>query len=272
MRKPVTLRPFLRENPHVRLGVFPDIGPARGLFCWKSESRTREFVMGLFEQLENEAELKRREAAHVEALRRGRSLRDSGDLWPRMRELDGYLHQLVERLLDRKPVARLSWALPGYGEVVAYLDHQYDLRAVVDGDSYQLGLSCSAEVASRECPLVVAEGIAAVTEVAAALWKQRLFGVLHANRNGAGEAVSARFQARGRVLFGLQLSAAAGEGCARLQSWNIGSFGQRRRDIDPAHLQPLLFEPFERFLDSPAPLAVASATAACGRQVLPDPS
>jgi hypothetical protein len=222
--------------------------------------------MGLFEQIESEAEIKRREALRGESLRRSRAALWSREIEPRMRDLDTNLQQLVGELSARQPTARLTWTLPGYGEVVAYIDHRYTLRSQPGETAYEISLSCHAEVASNECPLVMAEGVPAVTEVAAALWKQRLFGVLHAQRNGAGEAVSARFQARGRVLLGLQLTAAAADGCARLQTWNIAEFGQRRRDLTVEQLQPSLFDAFARFLDSPTLQAVAPATAACGRR------
>lgn len=204
--------------------------------------------MGLLEQLELEAEQQRRAYGQAAG-----DLRRRADIWsdrllPAMHSLDVYLARLVADLAERRPTGRWVAMLPGYGDVVAYSEHDYALRSTPADEAYGIALDFAATVAADECPLVLAEGVAAVTAVATALWKQRLFGVIEAAKNHAGEATSARFQARGRILLGLEVEADLASGCARLTMNNLEGFAQTHRWLQPEQLTPALFEALGRFI------------------------
>jgi hypothetical protein len=224
--------------------------------------------MGLWNQLESEAEQQRRAAAQAASEYRQRARVWCDRLLPAMRSLDVYLHRLVVELSRIRPSARLVATLPGYGEVAAYLDHQYQLRVRPTDEAYAILLDYAADIASDECPLVLAEGTAAVTAVADALWKQRLFGVLDAVKNPAGEATAARFQARGRMLLGMRIEADLASGCARLTMNNLEGFGQTRRWLSPEQLTPDMFEALGRFIARrDATLAIGDASLPRGARV-----
>lgn len=222
--------------------------------------------MGLLEQLELEAEQLRRAALDPARERRLRTEAWHDRLLPAMRRLESHLGELVADLSLRRPTARMVATLRGYGEVVAYLDHDYLLRATPAAEAHALALDYSATVATDECPLVLAEGVAAVTAVASALWKQRLYGVIEAAKNAAGEATSARFQARGRILLGVHVEADLASGRARLTLSNLEGFGQTHRWLQPEQLTPALFETLGRFI-ARRDASFGSEPAAAGRAV-----
>jgi len=204
--------------------------------------------MGLLEQLEQEAEQQRREAARAISEECRRARRWSEELLPAMRSLDVYLQNLVDRLTQDKPVGRVVAPLPGYGDVVAYLDHRYTLRSAPTGESYEIALHFSAEVASSECPVIEATGASGVSDLAATLWSQRLFGLLHSSKDADGEVVAASFQARGRIQMKLRVFADRASGVARMHSSNLDGFSQSTRSFSPEQLTPSMFDRIGRYI------------------------
>ncbi len=204
--------------------------------------------MGLLEQLEQEAEQKRRAAARAAAERQQGQQVWAEHLLPGMRTFDLFLQRLVAELQRLRPVSRMVAELPGYGEVVAYSDHEYRLQSRVGDGDYEISLQFGADVATAECPLVTAGNTCEVTRVAAALWQQRLFGVLHAESNDHGEATSAQFRARGRLLLRLRAVADRASGRAELHMSNLEGLRNSHRVLSPDALTPSAFEEIGRLI------------------------
>lgn len=204
--------------------------------------------MGLLEQLDNDAEQKRRTAAVAVSEERRRAQRWCEQLLPGMRSLDVYLNRLVADLIRTRPTIRQVLPLPGYGDVVACREHRYTLRSQPGGSSYEISLAYSAEVESEQCPLVTVEGVRQAAELTDVLWKQRLFGRQLDEPSDAGEAAPARFRARGRIASRIRISADRASGCARVHFTNVEGFGQSVRNIAPEELTPSMFDALGRLI------------------------
>src|SRR5690606_35711073 len=111
-----------------------------------------ERAVGLLDELEQEAQRRRAEAAAGAAVREDRDRTWAEQLAPAMRELAAYLEKLTAQLGFVKRRMRFDYELPGYGAVVAYAEPQFQLRSTPARATHEISLEFAAQVASEECP------------------------------------------------------------------------------------------------------------------------
>lgn len=204
--------------------------------------------MGLLDELEQEAERRRAEAA-VQAAARG----DREQVWrehlaPAMASLAAYLEKLTANLGYLKRRARLEYQLPGYGPVVAYADPEFQLNSAPTKTAHDITLEWAGQVAVEECPMLDVEGIARIKALQGVFQGHRLSGLVESRKNANGEAVWARFQARGRVPLKLHVIAEQDTGVARMQFTNLEGFGSSGRSFSAEQLNAELFDALGRFI------------------------
>lgn len=204
--------------------------------------------MGLLDELEQEAERRRASDAAALADREARERVWNEQLAPAMRDLAAYLRALCDKLRYLERRARVCFAMAGYGDVVAYVEPKFDLRDQPTGLQHEIQLDFGAQVASDECPSLQVEGAMRVRALSGVFEQHRLSGMQDARKNGNGEVVAARFQARGRIPMSLRIRADQGGGVARMHLVNLEGFGTSSRVFAPERLTPELFDALGRFL------------------------
>jgi len=204
--------------------------------------------VGLLDSLEQEAE-KRRSGEADEAQRRAE--RDEiyrMQLEPAMDALQAYLQRFMANLKIVAPRVALRHPIPGYGDVVAYLDHDYDLRTSKQTQAREIKLVSHATVASAECPSAVVRGSGKIKTVAALFQRHRLGGMLAPEKDPGGEVVAATFKAKGRIPLGLTASIDAASAQLKLGFANYDDFTTVGRVVPAAQVDEALFEEIGRYL------------------------
>lgn len=204
--------------------------------------------MGLLDSLEQEAE-KRRNGEADEAQRRA----ERGEVYrtqlePAMDALHDYLQRFVAHLKVINPRVALRHAIPGYGDVVAYLDHDYELRTSKQTHSREIKLVSHATVASAECPSAVVRGSGKIKTVAALFQRHRLGGMLAPEKDAGGEVVAATFKAKGRIPLALTASIDAATAQFKFSFANYDDFTTAGRSVAAGQVDEALFEEIGRYL------------------------
>ena len=218
--------------------------------------------MGLLDDLEQEAQ---RRKATLEEAARARAECETvyrTRLEPAMQALHDYIARLLENLKFLKPKRAQRYAIPGYGEVVGYIDHDYDLKIEAQQLSKQITLSFNCVVATEECPALEVQGAAKVKAMTAAFQKFRLAGLGEFRKDDAGEVVQATFRPRGKIPLTALISADAESGVARMSFTNFDEFGTVTKMVPADQFGDALFENLARY--------VAREPSALMREELPD--
>lgn len=84
--------------------------------------------MGLLDDLENEAQRRKAEADRAVEVKTERESAYRTILEPAMGKLRAYLTELVEKIKVLQPKIAIRHEIAGYGDVVAYVEHEYELR------------------------------------------------------------------------------------------------------------------------------------------------
>lgn len=204
--------------------------------------------MGLLDDLEKQAEQLRED----EALKADQSAQREA-LWkdslePAMRALEDYLKRLTENLALLKKRIRIVYTVHGYGDVVAYIDPVFVLRNETGQRSYSITLEMVGQVASEECPLLVADSMTRVKTLSSVLQQHRLGGMFDTSKNINGDVTAAKFQARGKIPMLLTIQADQESASARFAFSNMEGFGQSARQFTAAQMNHELFDALGRFL------------------------
>ena len=205
--------------------------------------------MGLLDELEKEAQLRR---AEEDQLKDQRALRESqwqDMIEPKMHELEAYLRQLTEKLGFLKRRTRVSYSLPTYGEVVAYVDPSYKLVAhAPTKTSYEIKLDFAAVVASEECPQIQGESGTRLKSLIGVLQQLRLNGMTDVRKNANGEITAARIQAKGKVPMSMVISADQESGMIRMGFTNMEGMAQSSRSFRAEQVDSGLMDSLGRFV------------------------
>jgi len=169
-------------------------------------------------------------------------------LGPAVQRLYEYIKKLTAHLTFLKKRIRVSYSLPGYGDVIAYIDPVYSLKATPSNDSVEIVLECFAQVASDECPVLDVEGVVRVETLSSTFSKHRILGLQEGRKNANGDVVAGRFQARGRIPLRLLIEAGQGLGVARLTLSNFYGFATTIRSFTHLQLTDDLFDSLARYL------------------------
>jgi hypothetical protein len=189
--------------------------------------------MGLLDELEQEAAKLRGNAQPEDDAQATRGQVWREQLQPAAEKLGQYLAQLASRLEAAKRRIRFAYVVPGYGNVVAYAEPPFQCKAVPGAGQLDVEFSMAAQVASAECPIVMAETPGRVSEEV---------------KNANGEVVSGRFQARGKILINLHATASAESGQLKLVFSNVEDFGALTRVFAPDAVNDEFLDSLGRYL------------------------
>jgi hypothetical protein len=205
-------------------------------------------AMGLLDELEQEAERRRQEEAKAEAEREARDAVWREKLRPSMAVLAAYLKKLTDNLTFLKRSVRLSFSLPGYGEVVAVTDPTWILRDEPGKTQHEIVVECFAMVASEESANVEAEGLGRVKALSTLFQTHRIGGPQDTRKNANGDVVAARFQARGKIPLKVTISADKESGVCRMQFTNFEGMNVTTRTFAPDAMTEQMFDALGRFI------------------------
>jgi hypothetical protein len=204
--------------------------------------------VGLLDELEQEAQ--RRKASGDDAQKRKADREESyrTQIEPGMTALYEYLQKLVANLKILKPRKPQRYQLGGYGDVVAYGEHDYELQVSTQATSREIKLTFHCAVASDECPTIEVQGATKVKAVAGSFQRYHLGGMLDPRKDASGEVVSARFNAKGRLTLTAQFAADVESAAVRMNFTNFEGLGSVTKTVTGAQLSETLFDEVGRFL------------------------
>lgn len=205
--------------------------------------------MGLLDELEQEAARRRGDDQDADAQREAREAIWRDSLRPSMERLTEFLQKLAQNLAFLQKRIRVTYQVPGYGDVVAYADGPFEFRSTSPGKhTHEIVFECYAQVAPEESATTVADTAGKVRLIKSALDQHRLSGMMDTQKNANGDITSAKFQARGRIPLGLTIAATRDSGVARMQFVNFESFGTTARSFTPDQLNDALFDSLGRYV------------------------
>ncbi|GIX35903.1 MAG: hypothetical protein KatS3mg126_1682 [Lysobacteraceae bacterium] len=204
--------------------------------------------MGLLDDLEKEAERLREEEA-----RKAQEAARLEEVWkariePAMAELETYLKRLSDHLKVLGRRMRATFEVPGYGPVVAYIEPPFVIHGQSAPRQIELQVEMVGQVASEECPLVVAETMTRARALASALQQHGLGGMFDARKNANGDVTAAKFRARGKIPMRLVVSADRSTCTVRFGFHNMEGFGPSSRQFSAEQFGEELFDALGRFL------------------------
>ncbi|MGH8041105.1 MAG: hypothetical protein ACREPN_03560 [Rudaea sp.] len=204
--------------------------------------------MGLLDELEQQAQQRKASADDAEKRKSQREEIFRTQLEPGMTALHEFLLKLVANLKLLQPKKSLQYALAGYGDIVGYIEHEYDLKVNQQPGSREIVLGFNCAVASEECPTVEVIGASKVRTVAGAFQRLHLGGLLDQKKDGNGEVVSAKFNAKGRIPMSATFFADADSATVRMNFVNFDSLGTATKNVSSAQLNEALFDAIGRYL------------------------
>ncbi len=205
-------------------------------------------AVGLLDELEQEAQ--KRGLAADESSRRKveRDVAYRQRLEPALEGLLAFLSELIHRLKALQPRTALQYHVPGYGEIVGYIEHEYRLGDNKQSSSREISLDFACAIATEECPTVEVEGASRLRAVSGFFQRHRIGGMLAPRKDAAGDLVGATFRAKGRIPLGAQFHADAESGVLRISFSNFDGFDTTTKSLSPAHVDEALFEQIGRYL------------------------
>lgn len=204
--------------------------------------------VGLLDELEQEAQ---RLKATVDDAGKRKAEREQvfhTQIEPGLGALYEYLQKLTASLKILKPKKQQRYALNGYGEVVGYIEHDYDLKISTQPGSREIKLAFPCAIAADECPTIEVQGASKVKTVAGAFQRYHFGGMLDPKKDASGEIVSARFNAKGRITLSATFSGDAESGVVKMNFVNFDGLGSVAKTATGAQLNDALFDDIGRFL------------------------
>ena len=204
--------------------------------------------MGLLDDLESEAQRRKSNDEDAVALKAARETAYRSVLDPAMANLFTYLKEFVAKLKELQPKIAIRHTLPGYGDVVAYVEHEYDVREVRQPSSKEITMSFFAAVASSECPSVQVEGAARARAISALFQRHRLGAPLAASKDASGEIAGATFKAKGRIPLTAVFGADAASGQLKMTFTNFDDFSTAVKTVGSDQVNEALYDQVGRYL------------------------
>lgn len=204
--------------------------------------------MGLLDELESEAQRRKSTEEDATALKAARESAYRTVLEPAMAKLFAYLTELAAKLKHLQPKIAVRHTLAGYGDVLAYVEHEYEVREARQPSSKEITVSFFAAVASSECPSVQIDGSARVRAVSALFQRHRLGAPLAATKDASGEIAGATFKAKGRIPLTAAFFADATSGQLRMTFTNFDDFSTVAKTVAPDQVSEALYDEIGRYL------------------------
>ena len=204
--------------------------------------------MGLLDDLESEAQKRKSDDENAAALKAARETAYRKVLEPAMGALHAYLTELVAKIKVLQPKIAIRHALPGYGDVVAYVEHEYELAIARQPSANEITLSFFAAIASSECPTLQVDGATRVRALAALFQRYRLGAPLAPQKDASGEVSGATFKAKGRIALTASLVADAASGQLRMTFTNFDDLASAVKAVAPEQVGEALYDEIGRYL------------------------
>jgi hypothetical protein len=204
--------------------------------------------VGLLEQLEEEAQRRKASATDVEKRKAEREEIFRTQIEPGLSALYEYLQKLTASLKVLQPRKQQRYALSGYGEVVGYVDHDYELQISAQTGTKEIKLTFPCLVASDECPTIEVQGATKIKAVAGAFQRFHLGGLIDPRKDASGEVVSARFNAKGKITLSAVFTGDAESASVRFVFHNFEGLGTVTKTVAGTQLNEALFDDIGRFL------------------------
>ena len=204
--------------------------------------------MGLLDELEQEAQKLRASADEAERRKAEREEVFRTQLEPGMTALHNYLLKLIASLKVLQPKKPLKYALNGYGEIVAYPEHEYEIKVNQQPGSREITFTYPALISNEECPTVEVQGASKVRTVAAAFQRFHLGGLLEPKKDASGEVVSAKFKAKGRIVQTAVFSADADSAVIKVTLTNFDALNTASKNFPASQFNDALFDDIGRYL------------------------
>lgn len=204
--------------------------------------------MGLLDELEQEAQRRKATLDQAERQKQERESVFKTQLDPAMQALYEFLAKLVDNLKFLKPKRPQVFKLAGYGDIVGYLEHDYELKINSQPLSKEITLAVTCTVATEECAPLDVQGVAKVKATNATFQKHRLAGMAEAKKDDAGEVSQATFRPRGKIPLSAQIVADAESGMVRMTFNNFDGFGTLTRSVLANQFTEQLFDDLARYV------------------------
>jgi hypothetical protein len=204
--------------------------------------------MGLHDELEQEAQRRKATLDQAERQKQERESVFKTQLDPAMQALYEFLAKLVDNLKFLKPKRPQVFKLAGYGDIVGYLEHDYELKINSQPLSKEITLAVTCTVATEECAPLDVHGVAKVKATNATFQKHRLAGMAEAKKDDAGEVSQATFRPRGKIPLSAQIVADAESGMVRMTFNNFDGFGTLTRSVLANQFTEQLFDDLARYV------------------------
>lgn len=204
--------------------------------------------MGLLDELENEAQRRKSEEDSAIALKAARESAYRTTLEPAMGTLLAYLRELVAKLKVLQPKIAIRHTLAGYGDVVGYVEHEYEVHEHRMPSAKEITLSFFCAVAPSECPTIQVEGANRVRALSTLFQRHRLGAPLAPVKDNTGEVVSATFKAKGRIPLTAVFSADTTTGQLRLTFTNFDDLAPVTRNVAPESVNEALYDEIGRYV------------------------
>ncbi|MEP6939113.1 MAG: hypothetical protein ABI846_05070 [Rudaea sp.] len=204
--------------------------------------------MSLLDDLEHEAQKRKASADTAQDRKAAREEFFKNQIDPRMSALGDYLTRLIAKLKALKPAQEWRYTLPGYGEIVAFSDHDYELVQSAQPDAREIRLTFGCTISHERSAPVEVEGIK-VKALSGTFQRFNLSGqVSDAKKGPAGEILSAKFRARGRIALSATFNADADGILVRMNFRNFETLGDAHRTMSIGQLNEGLFDDIGRFV------------------------
>ena len=204
--------------------------------------------MGLLDELEQQAQQRKANADDAGKRKAEREEIFRTQLDPGMTALHDFLGKLIANLKVLQPKKQLRYNLVGYGDIVGYIEHDYELKVNPQPASKEITLSFPCVIAADECPTVEVLGGAKVRTVAGAFQRYHLGGMQEPKKDVSGEIVSARFNARGKIILHAAFLADADSALVKTTFVNFDSLGTATKAFQPAQLKGEFFDEIGRYI------------------------
>ncbi len=204
--------------------------------------------MGLLDELEQEAQRRKASAGDAEKRKAEREEIFRTQIEPGMTALYEYLQKLVASLKVLTPRKQQHYTLAGYGEVVGYVEHDYELQISTQTGSKEIKLAFPCAVASDECPTIEVQGATKIKAVAGAFQRYHLGGLNDPRKDASGEVTSARFNAKGRITMTATFVGDIESAAVKMTFTNFESLGMVTKSVPGTQLNEELFDDIGRFL------------------------
>ncbi len=204
--------------------------------------------MGLLDELEQQAQIRAAsgDESHRRKLERTTAYRDR--LEPALEALHAFLTELVQKLYALKPHTALRYAVPGYGEIVGYIEHDYRLRDEKQPSSREVVLEFGCAIASDESPVVEVEGASRVRALGGFFQRHRIGGMSAPRKDAAGDLVGATFRAKGRIPLAASFHADAENGVLRMTFSHFDGFDTIVKTVAADQVDAALYDQIGRFI------------------------